>query len=237
MEAKQELFFNMNKNYLNVIYSPEARPFTSYPKSLIKHLMQKYKIKKGSKILDVCCGRGDFLNEFISAGLDGYGIDIEKECLDYFPKIKFNQLDVETSDFVYEDNYFDIVFNKSVIEHFYNPEKILKECFRVLKPGGIIITLTPSWKHNQVSFYNDFTHKQPFTKESLYDFHRIYGFNDVEVDYFVQLPSLWKNNLISKLVYLISLISRVFLPDLLKKKSKFIFFSKEIMLICKANKQ
>ena len=27
----------------------------------------------------------------------------------------------------YEDNFFDVIYSKSVIEHFYYPEKILKE--------------------------------------------------------------------------------------------------------------
>lgn len=226
----------MNKNYLNIVYNPEIRPFTSYPSKLIKHLIEKYNFKKNTKVLDVCCGRGEFINEFINEGLVGYGIDIENTCLKYFPRINFNQFDLENNNFPYKDDFFDLIFSKSVVEHFHKPEKILKECFRVLKPGGIIITLTPSWKHNQTSFYDDFTHKQPFTKESLYDFHKIYGFTDIEVAYFIQLPLLWKKNLVSKFVYLISLLSRIFLPDFMKKKSKFIFFSKELMLICKAKK-
>ena len=56
---------------------------------------------------------------------------------------------------------FDVIYSKSVIEHFYYPEKILKEAYRVLKPGGIIITLTPDWEFIYKSFYEDFTHRTP----------------------------------------------------------------------------
>ena len=40
----------------------------------------------------------------------------------------------------YEDNYFDLVYSKSFIEHFYYSEKVLMELYRILKPGGKIIT-------------------------------------------------------------------------------------------------
>ena len=39
-----------------------------------------------------------------------------------------------------------ILYTLNLVEHFYYPEKIFKEIFRVLKPGGKIITLTPHWK-------------------------------------------------------------------------------------------
>ena len=226
----------MSENYLATSYNPEKRPFTNYPKKLVKHLIQKNDLKKKSKILDLCCGRGEFINEFINEEFDGYGVDIEDDCLKHFPKIKFSRTNISKEKLPYHDNFFDILFNKSVIEHFHYPENVIKECYRVLKPGGKIITLTPSWIHNQQSFFEDFTHRQPFTKESICELHEVYKFKEVKVNYFIQLPYLWKSNLMSKFLYLISLATRVLMPNFLKKKSKFIFFSKEVMLICTAKK-
>jgi ubiquinone/menaquinone biosynthesis C-methylase UbiE len=67
----------------------------------------------------------------------------------------------------YEDNFFDVIYSKSVIEHFHYPDIIFNEAYRVLKPGGIIITLTPEWQYIYKSFYEDFTHRTPFTSVSL----------------------------------------------------------------------
>ena len=72
----------------------------------------------------------------------------------------------------YSDNFFDIVFSKSFIEHFYYPEEIFKEAHRILKPSGILINLTPEWNYIYKSFYDDYTHRTPFTKKSLEEIHR-----------------------------------------------------------------
>ncbi len=37
----------------------------------------------------------------------------------------------------YEDNSFDLITSVAAFEHFLNPEKVIKECKRVLKPNGI----------------------------------------------------------------------------------------------------
>ena len=87
-----------------------------------------------------------------------------------------------------------MIYSKSLIEHFYYPEKIFKEAYRVLKPGGIIITLTPEWKYIYKTFYDDYTHRVPFTKESLRDIHNIHNFKEVKVESFKQLPILFNKN-------------------------------------------
>ena len=65
-----------NSNYVEIIYNENKSPFTSYPSILIKHLISKYKISKNSSILELGCGRGEFLNQFIENGLEGHGVDL-----------------------------------------------------------------------------------------------------------------------------------------------------------------
>ena len=67
-------------NYINTTYSAKEKPFTTYPRKLIQFLVSKYQIKEKSKVLDVCCGRGEFINEFINCGLEGYGVDFVNEA-------------------------------------------------------------------------------------------------------------------------------------------------------------
>ena len=50
-----------------------------------------------------------------------------------------------------------------------------------MKPGGKVITLTPDWKNTVKVFYEDYTHRTPFTMNSLNDIHLINGFDDVKL--------------------------------------------------------
>ena len=61
----------------------------------------------------------------------------------YNKSIKLKLVNLETDPIPHKDNFFDVVFSKSVLEHFYKPELLVKEMHRVLKPGGTIITLCP----------------------------------------------------------------------------------------------
>ena len=132
-------------DYVEVIYNEQDRPFTTYPQKLAKYLFSRYDLKKGQKLLDVGCGRGEFLKGFIDSGLDGFAVDRSEAVLKYLPNSNFKKSDVENQGIPYQDNFFDIVYSKSVIEHFYNPDKLIREVFRILKSGGLIITLCPSW--------------------------------------------------------------------------------------------
>ena len=223
-------------NYINTTYSAKEKPFTTYPGKLIQFLVSKYQIKEKSKVLDVCCGRGEFINEFINCGLEGYGVDFVNEANILFAKVQMKTADLTKEKLPYPDNFFDVVYSKSMIEHFYYPEKIFEECRRVLKPGGIIITMTPMWEYNIQNFYEDFTHKTPFTKKSLEEIHKVFNFKEIKVEPFKQLPVLWEKNILSTFIYLFSFLTRIFVPNFFKSKSKFIFFSKEIMLLSSAIK-
>ena len=37
------------------------------------------------------------------------------------------------------DNSVDIIFSTNVLDHCENPEDVIKECFRILKPGGLFL--------------------------------------------------------------------------------------------------
>ena len=220
-------------DYLSVTYNEVDRPFTSYPRKLTKYLFDFYNLEKKNTLLDIGTGRGEFLQGFSECGLNTFGVDQFDVVKDYFPENKITICDLENEKLPFEDNYFDVVFSKSVIEHFYHPEKLAKEMLRVLKPGGIAITLTPDWHYNYREVYDDYTHRTPFTKTSLNDFFLIHNFNNLKVTRFKQLPILWKG---STLLSFLSEISRIFFPTFLKRKSKWIRFSKEIMLLSSAFK-
>jgi len=225
-----------NPDYIKTIYDLKKKPLTTYPSIFIKHLISKYKIQNNSSILDLGCGRGEFLNEFINNGMEGHGIDISDFAIEFCPKAKINVIDIEKEKIPYLDNTFDVVYSKSFVEHFYYPEKIFNEIYRVLKPGGTIITLTPEWQYIYLSFFEDFTHRTPFTNLSLREIQEMSGFKDIEVESFKQLPIIFENNFFSKFFSFFSFLTRILVPEKLRMKNKWIRFSKEIMLLSVSRK-
>lgn len=225
-----------NPDYIKTIYDLKKKPLTTYPSIFIKHLISKYKIQNNSSILDLGCGRGEFLNEFINNGMKGYGVDISDFAIEFCPKAKINVIDIEKEKIPYPDNTFDVVYSKSFVEHFHYPEKIFNEIYRVLKPGGIIITLTPEWQYIYRSFFEDFTHRTPFTRISLKNIQEMSGFKDIKVESFKQLPIIFKNNFFSKIFSLLSFFTRILVPEKFRMKNKWIRFSKEIMLLSVSRK-
>ncbi len=222
-----------NNKYIDVTYNESRLPLTNYPQKLTRFLFKKFALHKGSKILDVGCGRGEFLQGFIDCGLDGYGVDQSSIALKYFPDIKFSLTDIENEGIPYPDNYFDIVYSKSVIEHFHYPEKFVKEVYRVLKNGGLVITLCPSWEYNYQMYFEDYTHRTPFMLGSLRDILLIHGFEDVEVQFFRQLPIVWSGG---GMLLPLAEVTRLIAPNWLKSRSKWVRFSKEIMLLSSGRK-
>jgi len=213
-------------SYLKTVYG-ERKP-TTYPDKFCEHIMKKYNLKHNQKFLDVGCGSGVFADAFKKKGFHVQGIDREK-FWKYTRRIK----DLETSDFPYPNNSFNVVFSKSVIEHIHKPEHFLSECKRVLKKGGRLIILVPDWITQQNVFYEDYTHVQPYTITSMNDLLKIHGFKNVQVELFTQLPVIWKY----KYLEIFSKILRIFLkPNLKRFENEFIRWSIELMVLGTATK-
>ena len=106
-------------NYVDVIYNPNVKPFTNYPSKLINYLIKRYKLVKNSKLLELGCGRGEFLKEFIDQGMIGYGVDICDDAKSYCKDGKIILCDLSKEKLPFADNYFDIIYSKSLVEHLY----------------------------------------------------------------------------------------------------------------------
>ena len=229
-------------NYLEVNYFRNEYSEKAYPQLLCRYIVEKYFSKgnsiKGKKILDIGSGKGNHLVGFSRLGLESYGIDKRDECISVLENFTIKECDIECDRFPYEDNCFDFVYSKSVLEHVINTDNFLSESLRVLKPEGIAVFMTPDWKSQYKFFWNDYTHVKPFTRKSLQDAMIINGFKNVDCSYFLQLPIVWKHPWIKYVTMLIAL-----LPDSLKWKDKeekefrrLIRFSKEKMLLSVGNK-
>ena len=228
----------MKKDYIEVVYNEVDKPFTSYPEKLAKHLSTKYNIQKKNNLLELGCGRGEFLKGFSDIGIECYGIDLSDYAKKICPSAHISKINLVSEELPFQENFFDFVYSKSFVEHFSHPEKIFEESYRVLKPGGKLITLTPDWETIYKMFYEDYTHRTPFTINSLKHIHSINGFRKIKVERFRQLPIIWNEDGSYKFFFLLlAEVTRFASPAFLKKNFKWIKFSKEIMLLSSAEKE
>tara|TARA_B100000809_G_scaffold258748_1_gene302482 strand:+ start:301 stop:1020 length:720 start_codon:yes stop_codon:yes gene_type:complete len=228
--------------YLSVTYSEDKAPYGKYPFLFGQYLLKNV-FKKPGRLLDLGCGRGEYIKVFSDLGFDPLGLDISPKILEYLEGYNVALANLEEGTSPCEENSCDFAFSKSVIEHMNNPMGLLKVSFNVLKPGGTAVIMTPSWAHNhKEAFYIDHTHVTPFTKPSLSDALEMAGYKDIEVSYFYQLPAIWKFPWLKYLSKATSLFPIPYAPlnDVPWKVSggfnKYIRFSKEVMLFATAKK-
>jgi SAM-dependent methyltransferase len=147
--------------------------------------------------------------------------------------LEVKQCDLARDVFPYHDESFDVVYHKSVLEHMYDPENIMKETMRVLKPGGKLIILTPDWHTQWKNFFEDFTHSRPYNVLALSDLLKVYGFNNFAVVRFYQLPVLWKFPVIKLISKFLQLVTNVYGGRWLTEKTgiKFFRWSVELMIL------
>jgi len=111
-------------------------------------LIRRHLPKKGSKVLDLCCGAGAYLFPLEGAGFDVTGVDIQDRMIKiakrYAKKTKSKAKVVrgDARNLKFRDSTFDaVVFLGAPFAHFSLSEfrQIASEAFRVLKPGGVMI--------------------------------------------------------------------------------------------------
>lgn len=224
----------LKDNYVNSTYSGQK---SSYPDKFCKYVFAEFPEK--STALDLGCGNGDFSLAMKKCGFDVHGADISNAASNILGN-KLKTFNFEYK-YPYEDNTFDLVFSKSVIEHLREPDFLFDEVYRILKPGGTFICMTPSWKHSyRFQFYIDHTHVTPFTLHSIEVISKMSGFNVVENKYFFQLPLTWKYPYLLPFYRLLSKINlpyrpfyKIGWPDTFNKALRF---STEAMLFIKLKK-
>ena len=152
-------------------------------------LLQERKIgTKRMPILDVGCGRGEWLELLLENDLTAGGVDINRVLLAYCKDAGLNVTEGDILEHLKKlpDRSLGAVTGFHIIEHL--PLDILVRVFdetvRVLKPGGIAIFETPNPNNVLVgshNFYMDFTHLKPLPSLTTQFILEARGLCDVQI--------------------------------------------------------
>lgn len=139
------------------------------------------RIDKDSKVIDLGYGDGSFLKSLEKNEIECKGYD-------------YDTVNFENGEIPEIANSLDFITSNSVIEHLNDATNLLEEAFRILKPGGKLILITPNFFYDYKNFYDDPTHVNPFTVEKLETMLEMSGFKNINVLPWIVMksPSLWK---------------------------------------------
>ncbi len=141
------------------------------------------------RLLDVGCGYGFFLKEMARRGWQVEGIEISATGLGYAR----DNLGLQVSDKPlprpeWQDNCYDVITLFYVIEHLQDPKGVLREAYRLLRSGGLLLL---RWPHtapivrmlkpwaDRLKLYQAPSHLFDFSPMTLYKILHQSGFHEI----------------------------------------------------------
>lgn len=100
----------------------------------------------GGRLLDIGCSGGGYLLEMRKRGWEVHGVEMDPDVR------RFEQLGLSVRSGLAEvalaefpDEHFDVVTSWHVLEHVFDPSRVLSEAYRILKPGGVLMLEVPNF--------------------------------------------------------------------------------------------
>ena len=176
-------------------FSEEMRGFRV---DQFKQFVKKYSLQE-KKVVEIGCGKGEFLSLMKKAGTDAYGIEYSDESVQYCLEnnLKVEKLYIEKEDDQIQHGPFDCFFIMNFFEHLPDPNTVLKSLYKNLSADGLGLIEVPNFdmilKNNLFSeFIND--HLFYFTKDTLKLTLELNGFEIIECN------EIWYDYIISAVV-------------------------------------
>ena len=109
-------------------------------------------IRRSGRVLDVGCGRGITLRALADAGCETHGFEVSKHALRGIdPRVQVTVAN-SLAQAGYPGGHFDGVLLWHVLEHVPDPSGVLREAWRILKPGGVVIVAVPNYSSLQATW-------------------------------------------------------------------------------------
>lgn len=128
----------------------------------------------GSRILDLGCGRGEWLELTSKMGFDATGVDLNDGMLAACRERGLKVFCADAIEYLKQcpDSSLSVISSFHLVEHldFFQVITVIAESLRALKPGGLLIVETPNPDNIRVAsktFYFDPSHRKPIPSELL----------------------------------------------------------------------
>lgn len=160
---------HFNKSYKDKGISPDKERY--------ELLISKF---EGGRMIDIGCLDSMCCQEAKDKFRDGeyWGLDFADDVIEDL-KEKYRYINYVEANFLgtgLEDNYFDYIVAGEVIEHTPEPERFLKEMFRILKKGGTLALSTPlseEVKNGSVSYDHIWSFEEEDIKKLLEKYGKV----------------------------------------------------------------
>ncbi len=96
------------------------------------------------RLLDIGCGSGKFLRSMQRLGWQAQGVEFNTSAVQLCRDAGLEIFQGELAEAAFPDNHFDLVTARHLIEHIADPKPFIREIFRILKPGGTMVLITPN---------------------------------------------------------------------------------------------
>ena len=158
--------------------------------------------------MDLGCGVGYGTNILIEKNKKIYGLDINKNAIEFARENYSNNIifDVGNAEYLpYKCDFFDAICSFEVIEHIKKPDKFLSEINRVMRNNGIFVLSTPNRPVFSPNGIKSPYHIREYSYEELYNllkkyFHniKIFGLSksnnfDISYNYFLKSQNVRQN--------------------------------------------
>jgi SAM-dependent methyltransferase len=154
-----------------------------YPSRTASDLLYRRIVRRvgEGRVLDVGCGYGYILSGLQAQHSDLYGIDVKKRLMEEVKHwIKGGNFCLgDAINIPFQSNTFDYLICTEVLEHI-EGNGAVKECYRVLKPGGVALITVPNGKKHS----GNPEHVRLFTFESVSNLLEETGFEIISGEKF-----------------------------------------------------